>query len=64
MAASPRVGGSWRSVRPGHVVGAGRGRSVLAISLGGEVRHYRDSNGKEIDAVITLPDVRWAAVEV
>ena len=30
----------------------------------GDVRHYRDSNGKEIDAVITLPDGRWAAVEV
>ncbi len=37
---------------------------VYASSLGGEVRHYRDSNGKEIDAVITLPDGRWGAVEV
>lgn len=38
--------------------------AVFAGALGGEVRHYRDSNGKEIDAIITLPDGRWAAVEV
>jgi predicted AAA+ superfamily ATPase len=37
---------------------------VLTSALDGEVRHYRDSNGKEIDAVINLPDGRWAAVEV
>lgn len=37
---------------------------VLASTLDGEVRHYRDSNGKEIDAIVTLPDGRWAAVEV
>jgi hypothetical protein len=28
------------------------------------VRHYRDSNGKEIDAIVVLPDGRWGAVEV
>ncbi len=38
--------------------------SVLVTSTGGEVRHYRDSNGKEIDAIVTLPDGRWGAVEV
>ena len=38
--------------------------AVYASALGVEVRHYRDSNGKEIDAIITLPDGRWAAVEV
>lgn len=37
---------------------------VLASNIDGTVRHYRDSNGKEIDAIITLPDGRWAAVEV
>ncbi len=37
---------------------------VLASSIDGEVRHYRDSNGKEIDAIITLRDGRWGAVEV
>ncbi len=38
--------------------------TVLASALAGEVRHYRDSYGKEIDAVVTLPDGRWGAVEV
>lgn len=30
----------------------------------GEVRHYRDGNGLECDAVIHLPDGSWAAVEI
>lgn len=38
--------------------------NVYTSVLDGEVRHYRDSNGKEMDAVLTLPDGRWAAVEV
>ncbi|MFT4011447.1 MAG: DUF4143 domain-containing protein [Nocardioidaceae bacterium] len=38
--------------------------TVFASAIGGEVSHYRDSNKKEIDAIITLPDARWAAVEV
>ncbi|MGL5830127.1 MAG: ATP-binding protein, partial [Angustibacter sp.] len=38
--------------------------TVYASGMGGEVSHYRDSNGKEIDAIITLPDGRWGAVEV
>lgn len=38
--------------------------TVLASALDGQVRHYRDSNNKEIDAIITLPDGRWGAVEV
>ncbi|CAM3015561.1 ATP-binding protein [Actinomyces slackii] len=37
---------------------------VYASALGGQVHHYRDSNGRELDAVITLPGGRWAAVEV
>lgn len=37
---------------------------VLSAPLGGQVRHYRDSYGNEIDAVVTLPDGRWGAVEV
>lgn len=37
---------------------------VFADVLGGEVLHYRDSNGREIDAVVALPDGRWGAVEV
>lgn len=38
--------------------------TVFASALGGEVRHYRDSYGNEMDAIITLPDGRWGAVEV
>ncbi len=38
--------------------------TVFASIMGGEVRHYRDSNDKEIDAIITLLDGRWGAVEV
>lgn len=38
--------------------------SVLVSPLDGEVTHYRDSYNKEIDAIITLPDGRWGAVEV
>ncbi len=38
--------------------------TVFASAMGGDVLHYRDSNAKEIDAIITLPDGRWAAVEV
>jgi len=32
--------------------------------IDGEVRAYRDSNNHEIDAVVSLPDGRWGAVEV
>lgn len=38
--------------------------AVLSTPLHGRVRHFRDSNGHEIDAIITLDDGRWAAVEV
>lgn len=38
--------------------------AVMVEAMGGAVHHYRDSNGNEIDAVLTLPDGRWAAVEV
>lgn len=37
---------------------------TMADTFGGTVHHYRDSNGKEIDAVVILPDGRWGAVEV
>ena len=37
---------------------------VYAEALGGHVYHYRDSNGHEIDAVLTMPNGNWAAVEV
>lgn len=38
--------------------------TAIAATMDGDVLHYRDSNGKEIDAVVTLPDGRWAAIEV
>lgn len=37
---------------------------VYADAMGGQVRHYRDKTGLEADAVITLPDGRWAPIEV
>jgi uncharacterized protein len=38
--------------------------TVLASALDGQVSHYRDSNNKEIDAIVILPGGRWGAVEV
>lgn len=38
--------------------------SVFAQPLRGRVYHYRDKAGREVDAVIVLPDGRWGAVEV
>lgn len=38
--------------------------ACFADALGGEIRHFRDSNGREIDAIISLPGGRWAAVEI
>jgi predicted AAA+ superfamily ATPase len=37
---------------------------VLTAAMEGEVRHFRDSNGYEIDAVVELPGGRWGAVEI
>ena len=37
---------------------------VYAETIGGEVRHYRDSNGLECDAIVHLNDGRWAAIEI
>ncbi len=37
---------------------------VYAGAAGGSVCHYRDSYGVEVDAVVTLPDGRWGAIEV
>ncbi len=37
---------------------------VYAQPLGGRVESWRDELGNEVDAVITLPDGRWAAFEV
>ena len=37
---------------------------VYAQAMDGAVSHYRDKNGLEADLVISLPDGRWAPVEV
>lgn len=37
---------------------------VYAAALGGTVTHYRDEQGLEVDAIIELPDGRWAGFEV
>ena len=37
---------------------------IYAQALRGRLSHYRDKNGLEADAVIHLPDGRWAAIEV
>ena len=37
---------------------------IYAESFGGALYHYRDYSGREIDAVITLPDNRWCAFEI
>jgi len=37
---------------------------IYSQALGGEVRHYRDNTGLEIDAVVTTADARWCACEV
>ncbi|WP_248305729.1 DUF4143 domain-containing protein [Agromyces sp. H66] len=37
---------------------------VYAQSFGAQIRHYRDSAGREVDAIIEMPDGAWTAVEV
>ncbi|MDR1158277.1 MAG: DUF4143 domain-containing protein [Oscillospiraceae bacterium] len=37
---------------------------IYAESIDGNVYHYRDKSGLEIDAVVQLADGRWGAVEV
>jgi predicted AAA+ superfamily ATPase len=37
---------------------------VYAEAIGAEVFHYRDSAGRELDAVIVLEDGSWVGVEV
>ena len=37
---------------------------VYAQASGGRLGHYRDGMGREVDAVVEMPDGEWAAVEV
>ena len=41
-----------------------RDLQIYAESLGGSLFHYRDGNGKEIDAVVEMPDGTWGAFEI
>ena len=41
-----------------------RDLDIYARSEWGSLYHYRDSNGKEIDAVVELDDGRWGAFEI
>lgn len=37
---------------------------IYAQAIGGAVYHYHDANGREADAVVVMPDGRWALFEV
>lgn len=41
-----------------------RDMRIYAQANDGEVLHYRDASGHEIDMVVSLRDGRWGAVEV
>jgi len=41
-----------------------RDLKIYAESFGARLFHYRDDSGREIDAVVELPDGRWAALEI
>ncbi len=41
-----------------------RDLQIYASALGGTLDHYRDGDGREIDAVVELPDGRWGAFEI
>ncbi|MFT0898064.1 DUF4143 domain-containing protein [Candidatus Methanoprimaticola sp. MG2] len=41
-----------------------RDLGVYATANGGRLMHYRDGSGREIDAVVEMPDGRWGAFEV
>ena len=41
-----------------------RDLSVYIEALSGEISHYRDSDGLEVDAIVHLSDGRWGAIEI
>ncbi len=41
-----------------------RDLKIYAESFGGTLYHYQDYQGREIDAVVELPDSRWRAFEI
>lgn len=41
-----------------------RDLAVYADCLGGELRHYRDSSGQEVDAILKMPNGKYGAIEI
>ena len=41
-----------------------RDLSIYAESIGGELKHYRDSSGQEVDAIVELENGEYGAVEI
>ena len=41
-----------------------RDLSVYSESIGAELKHYRDSSGLEVDAIVKLPNGEYGAVEI
>ena len=41
-----------------------RDLAIYADSFGGELKHYRDSAGHEIDAILKLPNGEYGAIEI
>lgn len=41
-----------------------RDLSIYADSFGGELKHYRDSNGLEVDAILKLNNGEYGAIEI
>lgn len=41
-----------------------RDLKIYADSFGGSLYHYQDYQGREIDAVVELPDSQWCAFEI
>ena len=41
-----------------------RNLRIYASAVEGQVQHYRDSTGLEVDAIVSCPGQRWAAFEI
>lgn len=41
-----------------------RDLQIYARASGGNLYHYRDASGREIDAVVEMPDGKWGAFEI
>lgn len=37
---------------------------VYAQGIGGQLNHWRDNNGHEVDVIVSLSDGRWGVIEV